>query len=195
MLAAAALGQGENTTLPSGFRSFIAVDQRFPPTDDRNRVNKMHCLVVETGLNPACAVFTRTDPAKVATGSLGTLIQQLHTVVQKHRATQATAYVIFLTLDKPYPEDDQRAEKVAAIKALADELKTPGVPFGLAAGARETVPGPLTAWGITDSQETVIVVYKRMAEVRRWTFPENTAPTQDDIQAIVTEFEKTAQGR
>lgn len=205
LIAAAAAGQGD-ATIPGGFRSYIAADDRFPPKvvkekdkertepDDRTRTGKMHCLVVETGLNPACAVFTRTDPAKAAAGPVGTLLRQLDGVVRKNRGTKATAYALFLTLDKPYPEDENRAAKAAAVKALADELKAPGVPFGLAAGAKEAEPGPLAAWRIGDADETVVVVYNRMAEVQRWAFPADKPPTDEDVKAIVDKFEQTAKG-
>lgn len=205
LLAAAAVGQdgkpadpAAEKAVPGTFRSFIAADDRFPPKDGREdgrgRAGKMHCLVVEAGLNPACAVLTRTDPAKAAAGPLGTLVKQLNGVVQKNRANNAAAYVIFLTLDKPYPEDETRAEKAAAVKALADQLKAPGVPFGLAAGAKEPAPGSLTAWEVGDADETVVVVYRRMKVVKQWKFPADKPPTDEDIKAIVDAFEKEAKG-
>ena len=191
LLAAAAVGQGE--AVPAGFRSYIAADDRFPPKDERTRAGKMHDLVVESGLNPACAVFTRTDPAKAAAGPLGSLVKQLDGIVQKNRAANAAAFVVFLTLDKPYPDAEDRAAKAAAVKALADQVKASGVPFGLASGAKEA--DPLAAWKIGDADETVVVVYRRMGVVRRWAFPADKPPTDEDVKAVADEFEKAAKSK
>lgn len=188
---------GVGGSVPGTFRAFIAVDDRYPPDNPRNRANRIHCLVIENGLHPVCAVFTRTDAARAANGPLGALIAELDGVVRRNRANNAAAFVQFLTLDKPYPEDDTRAEKAAAARGLADRLKTTGVPFGVASGAREPIdqPGQLAAWGITDADETVVVVYNRMKIVNRWAFPANKPPTDADIREIVTAFENEAKNR
>src|SRR5687767_174000 len=91
----AAVGAAQNPggeTVPAGFRSYVVTDERFPakpaadpkakPTPDpRTRANKMHDLVVEHGLNPTLAVFTRTPPAPDIPAAR--LVGQLHPLMDK----------------------------------------------------------------------------------------------------------------
>lgn len=199
LLAGPAFGQDDapaDGAVPGTFRAFVAADDRYPAKNPRNRADRMHCPVIENGLNPVCAVFTRTDPARAADGPLGTLVKQLNAVVQKNKANNAAAFVAFLTLSKPYQDDDARAEKAAAARALADQLKAPGVPFLLASGVQEEADpsASLAAWQVGAEADTVVVVYNRMKVVKRWTFTADKPPTAEDIQAITAAFEAEAKG-
>lgn len=220
LFAGLAIAQEPPTTLPptgpaavpGTFRSFLVVDDRTPKTDVRNRAGKMHCLVVENGLSPVTAVFTRTDPAKVVGTPLEGLLKQLNDSVAKNRATNAAAFAVFLTLEKEYPLEDREVEAkdkddnpikapirpllVKAVADLAGQLKLPNIPFGLASGAVEEKdkPGQLTAWGIKDEDETVVVVYHRMKVVKRWAFTATKPPTDADVKDILDTYLKEAKG-
>lgn len=187
-------------TVPGTFRSFIASDQRYPKESVRNRQAKMHCLVCEAGLNPVIAVFTRTDPAMLtAETPLGKLIKALGRsaadkdlggFVARHRAANAAAFVLFLTLDKPYPLDDRgeavkglvRDEQAQALRTAAEQLQAPGVPLALAA----TASPEAEAWKLDPAQEITVVVYNRMRIVKRWEFnadhPLNDAAIAEILQ-------------
>lgn len=189
-------------SVPGTFRAFIVLDDRFPKDNVRNRTAKMHCLVIENGLNPVCAVFARAVPA-AADAPVANLIKQLNGVVQKNRASNSASFVTFLSLDKEYPADENRAAKAAEVRGLADQLKTPGVTFGLAPGkAPEAAPegapdkpaetNTLANWKIGDKDDIVVVVYHRMRVVQRWAFTADKPPTDEDIKAIVDAFEKEA---
>jgi hypothetical protein len=192
-------------TVPAGFRAYVVVDDRYPPKvsppkrqddrDPRDRTRMIHDLVVEHGLNPTAAVFA----AKAGKDSPAARVAQLlEPVVVKHRADNFGAFVVFLTLDKEFPQDDRRDEKgqflrdleADGLRALATELKTPHVPFALA--ARKS---PQTAaWGVGDN-DLVVVLYNRMKVVRTWAFPAGQAPTDEQFQQIVAEADKMAGGK
>lgn len=179
--------------VPSTFRGFIVEDQRFDKDDVRNRTNRMHCMVVENGLNPVCAVFTRQDPLRAADAPLGTLITQLNGLVEKYTAANAASFVLFLTLDGDYPADESRAARAADVKALAEEVKASSVPFGLASGTADPdKPGPLSKWKIGETDELVVVVYHKMQVIKRWSFDADNPPTAADIEAITKAFEEEA---
>jgi hypothetical protein len=198
-------GQG----VPAGFRSFIVVDDRFPPKvdpatkgttrDPRDRTAKMHDLVVEQGLNPVALVFTRTDPDKAVGSAAARLAQGLDPLVQKYRANNFGAAVTFLKLVREYPQDDRRQpngvfirEQVAdAIRGLANQLKTPRVVFGLAAENSEQI----AAWGVANDDETVVVLYARMRVVNRWSFKFGSPPTDEQVKPILDAAEKLASGK
>jgi len=191
------------STVPGTFRSFIAVDKRFPLENVRNRQDRMHCFICEAGLNPVVAVFTRADPTTVTPDSaLGKLIQALGRprieaemigapardpggFVAKYRAANAAAFVIFLALEKDYPEDTRgeavkglvRDQIVQSLRAAAEPLNAPLVPFGLAASESPSTE----AWKLDPGQDTTVVVYNRMKLIKRWDF---TADKPLDDQAI-----------
>ncbi|MCZ2343301.1 MAG: hypothetical protein LC104_16130 [Bacteroidales bacterium] len=196
-------------TVPSTFRSFIASDLRYPAESVRNRQAKMHCLICEAGLNPVIAVFARTDPATLTADTpLGKLIQTLGRptadkdpggFVAKHRAANAAAFVLFLTLDKPYPSDDRgeavkglvRDEQAQALRNAAEQLKAPGVPLALAATA-----SPATeAWKLDPAQEITVVVYNRMRIVKRWEFNADHPLNDEAIADILKTGEQAITGK
>jgi hypothetical protein len=173
--------------VPASFRAYIVSDERFDPKNVRNRTAKMHDLVTDNGLNPVVAVFARTVPAG-EDAPLAKLVKQLNAYVQKYRASRAAAFVQFLTLEKEYPEDETRAEKSAAVKALAEQLKATLVPFALAAGKSPTTE----AWKIGEGDDLTVIVYHRMKLVKKWGFSADKPPTEDDIKEILAVAEKEA---
>jgi hypothetical protein len=196
------LAQDPKQAVPANFRSFIIVDDRYPPKvsppkkaedrDPRDRTFKMHDLVAERGLDPTVAVLTRAEPS--ADSAAGKLAKGLDPLVTKHRANSFGAFVIFLTLDKEYPADERRSPDGAFLReveqqkvlALAAQLKTSRVPFGLAARKSEAT----TAWGLGDGDETVVVIYDRMRVANRWAFPQGQAPTDAQINEMLTAADK-----
>jgi hypothetical protein len=172
---AAAVGAAQTPggeAVPAGFRSYVVTDDRFPPKpaadpkakptpDPRTRTNKMHDLVVEHGLNPTLAVFARTPPGPDVPAAR--LVQQLHPLMEKElRGTNFGAFVVFLTLDAPYPDDEMRGVKADAVRDLAAQLKAPRIPFGLAPAKSDQTD----AWKVGD--DTTAVLYNQMRVVRRW---------------------------
>lgn len=183
--------------VPANFRSFVVVDDRYPPKvnppkkpedrDPRDRTFKMHDFVAERGLDPTVAVFTRAEPA--ADSAAGKLAKGLDPLVAKHRANRFGAFVIFLTLDSEFPADARRSPdgsflrevEQQKVQALASQLKATHVPFGLAARKSDST----SAWGIGDGDETVVVVYDRMKVKNRWAFPQGQPPTDAQIAEIL----------
>lgn len=192
----------KSAAVPANFRSFIVVDDRYPPKvsppkkaddrDPRDRTFKLHDLVAERGLDPTAAVFTRAEPA--ADSAAAKLAKGLDPLVAKHRANRFGAFVVFLTLDKEYPADERRSPdgsflrevEQQKVQALASQLKTARVPFGLAARKSDAT----TAWGLGDGDETVVVVYDRMKVVRRWAFPQGQPPTDAQVAEVLAAADK-----
>ena len=79
---------------------------------------------------------------------------------------------MFLTLEQEFPQDDRRNAKgqffrdlqADAVRGLATELKTPRIPFGLAAGKSPQA----IAWGVGEN-DLVVVLYDRMKVAKAWT--------------------------
>jgi hypothetical protein len=165
---------------PAPFRSFIVADDRTDAKNALNRTNKMHDLVTEQGLNPTVAIFSRTTPG-AADVPLAKLVKQLDSLAVKHRADRLGVFVVFLTLSKEYPEDEQRDEKAKAVRDLAGQLKAQSVPFALAAGASDATK----AWGLAEGHDLTVVFYDRLKIRFVKTFAADKPPTDDDIKKIV----------
>ena len=90
------------------------------------------------------------------------------------------AFMIFLTLDKEYPEEEGRDAKAKPAEDLSAQLQSGNVPFGLAAKKSAAT----AAWGLGDKDEIVVLYYDRMVVKKVWTFAADKLPTDDDIKAI-----------
>lgn len=176
--------------VPGPFRVYVVADNRFEPKtkstdkadkdkpaerDPRDRTNKLHDFVTELGQNPVVAVLTRSAPAEDSPGAkVGKGLAKLY-ADKSLGGTSLGAFVAFLTLEKEYAADDQRTpdggfvreDKAKQVRALADAVAAPRVPFGLAA---RTSP-QATAWGLGEADDTVVVVYNKTRIVKRWNFP------------------------
>ncbi len=166
-------------TVPGNFRSFVVTDERFDKGSLRNRAGKMHCLVSDNGLYPVVAVFSRTTPDKTDAG-LSKLVVRLDKLVVDHRAERLGAFVIFLTLGKEYPEDDQRDIKAKSAADLSAQLKTGNVPFGVAASKSDAV----SAWEIADADDLTVTLYSKMKIVKKWTFAADKPIGDEEAKAI-----------
>jgi hypothetical protein len=208
-LCAAAAGRAQDAksasgaTVPAGMRAYVVVDDRFAPKvsppkkpedrDPRDRTNKIHDLIVEHGLNPTLAVLTRTPPTEDSPAAR--LAKQLDPLVAKYRGNNFGAFVVFLTLEKEFPQDNRRDAagnflrdlQVDAIRKLAAQLKTPHVVFGLAAGQSPQVE----AWQVGEN-DLVVVLYDKMRVLKRWNFAAGQAPTDAQLKQIVDETAKVA---
>lgn len=190
--------------VPAGLRAYIVVDDRFAPKvtppkrqddrDPRDRTRMMHDLVVEHGLNPTVAVLARQSGSGSPAAKLA---QALEPVLTAHKADNLGAYVVFLTLEAEFPQDARRDPKgqflrdleAEAVRALAAELKTPHIPFGLAAAKSPQVD----AWGV-GANDLLVVLYDRMKVVKSWAFPAGQAPTDEQIKEITDAAAKLASG-
>lgn len=200
---------GPRPAVPSSFRSLIAVDDRFEPKvkppkkaedrDPRDRTRKMHDLVVERGLNPTVAVFTRTPPT--VDSAAAKLAKLLNPLTETYRGNNFGAFVVFLLLQNEFPLDDTyvegnpmkgfvREDFAMQLRALADQLAAPKLPLGLAARKSEQTD----AWGIADETDLTVVLYNRMKVVKRWDFAQGTPPTDEQLQQIIAETTKVAAG-
>jgi hypothetical protein len=106
------------------------------------------------------------------------------------RGTNFGAFVVFLTLDAPYPEDEQRDVKAQPVRDLAAQLNTPRIPFGLAPGKGEQVD----AWKIGPDDETVVVLYNQMRVVGRWPRPGGRVD-DEAIKQILAAVDKLVTGK
>lgn len=175
----AGLAAAADAPVPGPFRAFIAVDERYDKGNTRNRAGRMHDLVTDAGLNPTVAVFARQVP-QAADAPLARLAVQLEKLVAAHRADRLGAFVLFLTLEKEYPEADKRAEKADELRKLAAQLKTGGVPFGLAAAKG---PGA-DAWKLADGAEVTVVFFHKMGVVKRWEFTADKPLTDEEAKQV-----------
>jgi hypothetical protein len=193
--------------------------------DPRNRAGKIHCLVCENGLAPVIAVFVKLDGDAMNTDkNLAELIKKANALIPKYRADKLASFVMFLRLeggtktvtlkttkdkmevetkveqDLEYPdEDDENREKYKAdIKAFADMVSTPNVPFGLAAQKSKAFSewqNAVSVWQKKTKEDVekakvTVVVYYRMRPVKSWTFEDVSKELTEDK---VNEILKTAE--
>lgn len=176
--------------VPGPFRSYIVSDDRTDTKSPRNRTNKMHDPVTESGLNPTVAIFSRTTP-QAADAPVAKLVRQLDSLAVKHRADRLGVFAFFLTLTKEYPEEEQRDEKAKAVRDLAGQLKAQTVPFALAAGASDQT----RAWGLAEGHDLTVVFYNRLKVRDVWTFAADKPPTDEDIKKIVDTVDAALKGK
>ncbi|HXD87413.1 MAG TPA: hypothetical protein VN641_13035 [Urbifossiella sp.] len=203
--------------LPGPFRSYIVVDDRYPPKvagstnpddrDPKDRTNKMHCLVCENGLNPVAAIFIREDAKKLTpTGGVGKLATELNKLLQMpdYRGAKLGAFAIFLKVegmpksvvvtnpDKTQTTLDLDAEYPDDEKrdVYAGEIRD------LAGGIKAPnvvfglAPAASTAaksWGIAETDEVTVVVYNHFRIAKRWTFKAESGPTDDEVKQIIAQ--------
>lgn len=164
--------------VPANFRAFLATDERFEKDSPKNRPKKMHDLVTDNGLNPVLAVFVRSTPA--ADAPAAKLARQMSELVKTYKPERLGAFVMFLTLDKEYPEEDGRDAKAKPLEDLAAQLQCGNVPFGLAAKSSPAT----SAWGLSETDEITIIFYDRMVVKKVWTFTTDKPPTEADLKAL-----------
>jgi len=183
--------------VPATLRNYVVVDARFevkksadpkgaPERDPRDRTEKLHCFVCEHGLNPTLAILTRANPTEDSAAAK--LAKGLQPLVNDNRGAQLNAFAVFLVLDAEFPGDNGRNDKgeftrdvkAGQVKALGEALKTNLIPFGMAAKKSDSA----TAWGLSDEQETVVVLYHKMRIVKKWAFNAG-APSDDEIKTIL----------
>lgn len=172
-------------SLPSTFRSFVAIDKRFEATNARNRTNKIHCFVCEHALNPAVIVFARTVPQE-ANAPLAALIKELNQLVADYKSKNFAAHMIFLSLDQEYHLDKNRDEPTKRVMAFGEQVDVVNVPFGVAAKSSKSTE----AWAIADTDDIVIIYYNKLQQRERWTIPAGQPLTAETIKTVVDTVKK-----
>ena len=183
LVSSSAFAQGgkplePGNAVPGPFRMFVAADDRFDAKNPNVRTGKMHCFICEADLNPTIAVFARS--VATADAPAVKLAGAVNELVNAHRADKLGAFVAFLTLAKEYPEEDGRDAKAQAVKDVAAQAKTTGVPFGLAAGKSAATD----LYGLQESADITVIFFDRMKVVKTWTFPADKPPTADSFKEI-----------
>ncbi|MBX9580747.1 MAG: hypothetical protein K2X87_10605 [Gemmataceae bacterium] len=205
--------------VPATFRAYLVTDDRFPPKvnppakpddrDPRDRTGKVHCLVCETGLSPAVAVFVKADPKALGPDSgVVKLAARLNKLIPQYRADRMAAWVHFLRLDGPpkavpvpgadapveldaeYPDDERRDEYAREVRDLAKAADAPNVPFGLAPAKGKMVD----AWGIGPDDEVTVILFNRLKVANRWTFKAD-GPTPAQIDEIAAAVAAAVEGK
>ena len=208
---------GQPEIVPSPFRSFMVVDDRYPPKipqpvkpedrDPRDRTNKMHCLVCDNGLSPVVAVFVRADPKGLATSGVVNLAKAVDRLIPEpeYRADKLAGFVIFLKIEGSPREvtltgpDDGNAKVELDAEYPDDEkrdLYATDIKDVAAAAKAPNIPfglGPVsskaaTAWGIKDTDEVTVVIYNRLRIAKRWTFKAD-GPSDDQVKEIIAATE------
>lgn len=164
--------------VPAAFRAFIAADERYEKGNPNNRVNKLHDPVTDNGLNPVLCAFVRSEPA--ADSPAAQLARQMSSLVADFKADRLGGFMIFLTLDKEYQEQENRDPKAEAVANLSTQLQSGNVPFGLA----PRTSAATEAWGLGESDEIVVIYYNQMVVKQVWRFTADKPPTADDLKAI-----------
>ena len=122
---------------------------------------------------------------RAADAPLARLIKQLDNQALKHRADRLGVFVVFMTLAKEYPEDDQRDEKAKAVRDLAGQLKAQNVVFGLAAGASDAT----RAWDLAEGHDLTVVYYDELKIRFVRTFAADKPPTDEEIKKIADDVD------
>jgi len=176
----------DGATIPSTFRSFIVSDKRTDAKDPLNRTNKIHCLVCENNLNPVVAIFSRTvpvaadEPLSKLTGELKKLL-----AVEKNKAQNFAAFVIFVALDKEFQSDDKRDIFATTVKTFGETVGSGGVVLGLTGQTNDGVK----SWSLNKDDDLTVVLYHRMKVIGKpWIF-EAGKMSEADIKAILAATE------
>ncbi len=210
--------KGRSEMVPSTFRSFMVVDDRYPSKvnppvkpedrDPRDRTNKMHCLVCDNGLSPVVAVFVRADPKGLATSGVVNLAKAVDRLIPEpeYRADKLAGFVIFLKIEGPRkavtltgPDDGNKTVELDA-EYPDDEkrdLYATDIKDVAAAAKAPNIPFGLapvsseaaTAWGIKDTDEVTVVIYNRLRIAKRWTFKAD-GPSDEQVKEIIAATEK-----
>jgi hypothetical protein len=184
----------DSASLVSGFRSFIAFDQRFDPKDERNRQGKLHCVICEHDLNPVLGVFSRGVPQNDQHPIIP-LFTKMELLSEQHKSSRLGSFGIFLVLSKSFQDDETREQRIAEVANVGRvaKLKTTILGVGEFALTKDdaTQPNPALAnFGIGDKDHITVIFYNRMKVIKRWAFEEEKPPTDNDIKAISDEVER-----
>jgi len=185
-----------------GFKAYVIAEPRFEKKDIRNPVgNKPRNpvdLVTEHGLSPVIAVFARAIPAD-ANAPLTLVVKKLDELAdnKEYKARKLGTFLVFLALQDEFRKDptvdartkeiDQFVSGVIPKKttiALAEAKETPD------GGAQKLTPAQVTAFGIDDADDIVIVLYYKFTVLKRWTYKTGMAPTEADLTALGDEVAK-----
>jgi hypothetical protein len=208
--------------VPAPFRSYIVVDNRFPPKvagstnpddrDPKDRTNKMHDLVCEHGLNPVVAVFVRKGAKEVQQGGVTRLASEMNKLISipEFRGAKLASFVIFLNVEGPpksvaVTNPDKSQTMVDLDAEYPDDEKRDEYAQDIRTLATETKApnvvfglGPVkskaaTAWGIADADEVTVVVFNRIRAVNRWKFGA-AGPNDAELKEIIATVEQAVLG-
>jgi hypothetical protein len=208
--------------VPSPFRAYVVLDERYPPKtsppakpedrDPRDRTNKMHDLVTENGLSPVVAVFVRADPGKLSPeGGVAKLVAAVDRLIPKYRGDKLASFVAFLRLEGGTKTATLKGPDGAETKVEL-ELEYPddenrdvyakAIRDFAAAVKAPNVPFVLAptkskaiaAWGIPENAEVAVVIYNRLRIVRRWEFPAD-GPNEQQLREILAATEEMITGQ
>jgi hypothetical protein len=208
--------------VPSPFRAYMVVDNRYPPKvagstkpEDRHpqdSTNKMHDLVTEHGLNPVVAVFIGKD-AKIAAGGgvakLATEMNKLMTIPD-YRGNKLASFVLFFRIQgKPEtvtvtnPDKSESKVELDAEYPVDENRATYETEIrnfandvktpNVVFGLAPETSKPATAWSILPQDKVTVVFFNRIRIVDRWTFDEN-GPTDEQIKTILATVEQSVLG-
>lgn len=152
--------------VPGTFRSYIVLDQRTDPKDPKGKRNVtgfQHDLIVANELNPAVAVFARTQATK-ADEPVAVLAGKLKELAATHKTLDLGAYLFFPVLGMPYTDDPKAAATGEELKKWAEGVAVGPVVVGLCEKASDQTK----AWKLPDDQGVTIVFYHRLKVVKRW---------------------------
>lgn len=207
--------------VPSTFRAYVVVDDRFPPKvnppvkpedrDPRDRTNKMHCLVCENGLSPVVAVFVRADASKIG-GESGVvkLAKEIDRIIPDYRADRLAGFVAFLKIQGmpktvTVTDADGKSTAIELDAEYADDEKrdvyATEIRDLVKAAKTPSVPFTLApanskataAWGIKPEDEVTVVIYNRLRVANRWTFGAD-GPNDAQVKEIIAATEKMITG-
>ena len=176
-----------------GLNPVVAVFARTVPKDADSPLAKLVKAVEPLTVKyrgdrfAAFVLFLRTEPG------------MKEVVAKQPDGTEAKA-----TLDKEYPDDgrievrkdDKAKDKVifaretelAEVRAFAAATAAPQIPFGLLAATSKAT----TAFGIPDDPkdaDITVVAYNRLFIARKWNFPADKPPGDEDFKAVVAAAE------
>ncbi|MDB5308975.1 MAG: hypothetical protein JWO38_3177 [Gemmataceae bacterium] len=208
--------------VPSTFRAFMVVDDRFPPKvspptsqddrDPRDRTNKIHCLVCENGLSPVVAVFVgaKVDPKTLGADSgVGKLAAALNKIIPDYRAYKLGGFVTFLKIegmpkvvtltDTPQTTVELDAEypddeKRDAYATEVRDVANQAKAANVVFGLAPVKSKATDTWGIGPDDEVTVVIYNRLRVANRWTFKAADGPTDGQVKEIVAATEEMITG-
>jgi hypothetical protein len=189
----------KDSSIARGYRMYLVADARFgppvtataliepkraTPTDERNRVGKLHDPVTEYGLFSVLGVWSRTIPT-TKDDPVVKLVERVEALAMKYETKRLGAFVAYLGLKKNIEDDDDRDKRMAEVSNLAKNLKF------MQSGLAEEQSAQNTAWHLdaknedgTFKNQITVILYHRYKVVGRWDFPANKPPVDADLDQI-----------
>ena len=207
--------------VPSPYRAYMVVDNRYPPKvagstnpDDRSpkdTTNKIHDLVCEHGLNPVVAIFVRKEAKDLpGVAKLAGEMNKLMTFPE-YRGNKLASFVMFLNIEgmpkSVTVTNPDKTQTMVELDAEYPDDEKRDIPYATAIkdyasalktpnvvfGLAPVTSKANTAWSLDPADDVTVVFFNRIRIVDRWKFAAD-GPSDEQIKTILATVEDSVLG-